>query len=369
MQPVLLSFFRRFFGERQQVAISFTDFVGQFVGNPILCVVVLLVLGAIIVNGATDAPNAITTAVSTRAMRPKVAIMMAAVCNFVGLLVISLVSSAVAHTIFTMVDFGGDSHTALIAIMAAMVAIIVWGAVAWYFGIPTSQSHSLIAGLTGAAIALVGSFDAINWSEWVKVIYGILLSTLMGFALGWVFFQLIKRLFSNANRQRANVFFKWAQVFSGAGVAFMHGAQDGQKFMSIFMLAFLMASGMGNQSEAMVLPVWMMLICALFMGIGTAAGGERIIKNVGMDMVKLEPFQGFAASLSTLVSLMVATFGGLPVSTTHTSSTAIMGVGAAKNPKGVKWSIAIDMVKTWVLTFPGCGLMGFVFAKLFLVIF
>lgn len=212
MQPVLLSFFRRFFGERQQVAISFTDFVGQFVGNPMLCVVVLLVLGAIIVNGATDAPNAITTAVSTRAMRPKVAIMMAAVCNFVGLLVISLVSSAVAHTIFTMVDFGGDSHTALIAIMAAMVAIIVWGAVAWYFGIPTSQSHSLIAGLTGAAIALVGSFDAINWSEWVKVIYGILLSTLMGFALGWVFFQLIKRLFSNANRQRANVFFKCVKV-------------------------------------------------------------------------------------------------------------------------------------------------------------
>ena len=344
-------------------------FAAAFASDPILALIVILTLGATVVNGATDAPNAITTAVSTRAMRPKVAIMMAAVCNFVGLLVISVVSSAVAHTIFTMVDFGGDSHTALIAIMAAMVAIIVWGAVAWYFGIPTSQSHSLIAGLTGAAIALVGSFDAINWSEWVKVIYGILLSTLMGFALGWVFFQLIKRLFSNANRQRANAFFKWAQVFSGAGVAFMHGAQDGQKFMSIFMLAFLMASGMGNQSESMVLPVWLMLICALFMGLGTAAGGERIIKNVGMDMVKLEPFQGFAASLSTLVSLMVATFGGLPVSTTHTSSTAIMGVGAAKNPKGVKWSIAIDMVKTWVLTFPGCGLMGFVLAKLFLVIF
>ena len=358
-----------FLGERQQVTISFTDFIGQFAGNPMLCVVVLLVIGAIIVNGATDAPNAITTAVSTRAMRPRSAIIMAAICNFVGLLVISLVSSAVAHTIFTMVDFGGDSHTALIAIMAAMVAIIVWGAVAWYFGIPTSQSHSLIAGLTGAAIALVGSFDAINWNEWVKVIYGILLSTLMGFALGWVFFQIIKRLFVNANRQRANVFFKWAQVLSGAGVAFMHGAQDGQKFMSIFILAVMMASGMGSQAESMVLPVWLMLVCALSMGLGTAVGGERIIKNVGMDMVKLEPFQGFAASLSTFVSLMVATFGGLPVSTTHTSATAIMGVGAAKNPKGVKWSIAIDMVKTWVLTFPGCGLMGFVFAKLFLVIF
>ncbi len=351
------------------MTISFADFVGQFASNPMLCIVALLVIGAIIVNGATDAPNAITTAVSTRAMRPRVAIVMAAVCNFFGLLVISLVSSAVAHTIFTMVDFGGDSHAALIAVMAAMVAIIVWGAVAWYFGIPTSQSHSLIAGLTGAAIALMGSFDAINWSEWVKVIYGILLSTLMGFALGWAFFQLIKRLFANANRQRANAFFKWAQVLSGAGVAFMHGAQDGQKFMSIFILAVMMASGLGSQAESMVLPVWLMLVCALSMGLGTAVGGERIIKNVGMDMVKLEPFQGFAASMSTFVSLMVATFGGLPVSTTHTSATAIMGVGAAKNPKGVKWSIAIDMVKTWVLTFPGCGVMGFAFAKLFLLVF
>ena len=119
----------------------------------------------------------------------------------------------------------------------------------------------------------------------------------------------------------------------------------------------------------MTLPVWLMLICALAMGLGTAVGGERIIKNVGMDMVKLEPFQGFAASLSTCVSLVVATFGGLPVSTTHTNTTAIMGVGAAKNPKGVKWSIAIDMVKTWLLTFPGCGLMGFIFAKVFLLIF
>lgn len=343
-------------------------FMGELLSSPILLIVAVLNIGVILVNGATDAPNAIATAVSTRAMSSRRAIIMAAICNFVGLLVISFVSSAVAQTIFSMVDFGGDSHTALIALMAAMIAIIVWGVAAWWFGIPTSQSHSLIAGLTGAAIALMGSFDAINWSEWVKVIYGILLSTLMGFALGWVFFKVIRRLFKNANRQRANVFFKWAQIIAGAGVAFMHGAQDGQKFMSIFILAILMAMGMGNQLDDMALPIWLMVLCALSMGIGTAVGGERIIKNVGMDMVKMESFQGFAASLSTCVSLVVATFGGLPVSTTHTNTTAIMGVGAAKNPKGVKWSIAIDMVKTWVLTFPGCGLMGFIFAKIFLLI-
>lgn len=350
------------------MTIDLAFFLGQLLQNPVLVVVVVLNVGVIIVNGATDAPNAIATAVSTRAMRPRTAILMAAVCNFLGLLLVSLVSTAVAATIFSMVDFGGDSRAALIALMAAMVAIIVWGTAAWWFGIPTSQSHSLIAGLTGAAIAVQGGFDAINGAEWIKVIYGILLSTLMGFGLGWIFYKGIGRLCENVNRLKANRFFRVAQIFGGAGVAFMHGAQDGQKFMSIFMLAITMAAGLGAGSGEMALPLWLMVLCALNMGLGTAVGGERIIKSVGVDMVKLEAFQGFAASLSTFVSLIAATFGGLPVSTTHTNTTAIMGVGAARNPKAVKWSIAIDMVKTWVLTFPGCGLLGFVCAKLFLMI-
>lgn len=351
------------------MTIDWSMFINEFLSNPMMLVVSLLNIGVIIVNGATDAPNAIASAVSCRAITIRRAIIMAAICNFAGLIVISFISSAVAETIFTMVDFGDDAHSAIIALMAAMVAIIVWGATAWWFGIPTSQSHSLIAGLTGAAIALMGSFDAINWSEWVKVLYGILLSTLLGFALGWLFFRLIRRLFVDADRQRANVFFKWAQIIAGAGVAFMHGAQDGQKFMSIFILAIVLSLGLDNNAYAMQLPLWLMLVCALAMGLGTAVGGERIIKNVGVDMVKLEMVQGFAASMSTFVSLLIATFGGLPVSTTHTNTTAIMGAGASKNPKSVRWSIAIDMVKTWVLTFPGCGLMGFIFAKLFLVIF
>ncbi len=351
-----------------ELELSF--FLNELITSPMFLFVAILNIGVIIVNGATDAPNAIATAVSTRAMKPRHAIIMAAICNFVGLLVISLISPAVAQTIFNMVDFGTDAHSALVTLMAAMVSIIVWGATAWWFGIPTSQSHSLIAGLTGAAIALMGSLDAINWSEWIKVIYGILLSTLMGFGLGWINLKVIMKLFQNANRQNANRFFKGAQIFAGAGVAFMHGAQDGQKFMSIFILAIMMAAGLGMDPSALdTLPVWLMIICALTMGAGTAMGGERIIKSVGVDMVKLEAYQGFAASLSTCISLVVATFGGLPVSTTHTNTTAIMGVGAAKNPKRVKWSIAIDMVKTWVLTFPGCGLLGFVFAKIFLLIF
>ena len=241
----------------------------------------------------------------------------------------------------------------------------MWGAAAWWFGIPTSQSHSLIAGLTGAAIALQGGFGAINGGEWMKVVYGILLSTLLGFFLGWANSKIVGRVCRNMDRKRTTKVFRWAQVASGAGVAFMHGAQDGQKFMSIFVLAITLATGVG-QADQMVLPIWLMFFCALNMGIGTAVGGERIIKSVGLDMVKLEPFQGFAASAATFFCLMLSTFAGLPVSTTHTNTTAIMGVGAAKRKSAVKWGIAVDMVKTWVLTFPGCGLLGFAFAHLFL---
>ena len=347
------------------MTIEWATFIAELASNPVLVAVTLLNSGVIVVNGATDAPNAIATVVSTRAMKPKLAILMAAVCNFLGLLLVSLVTSAVAHTIFNMVDFGGNSQQALIALTAAMIAIIVWGAAAWWFGIPTSQSHSLIAGLTGAAIALQGGFGAINGGEWMKVVYGILLSTLLGFFLGWANSKIVGRVCRNMDRKRTTKVFRWAQVASGAGVAFMHGAQDGQKFMSIFVLAITLATGVG-QADQMVLPIWLMFFCALNMGIGTAVGGERIIKSVGLDMVKLEPFQGFAASAATFFCLMLSTFAGLPVSTTHTNTTAIMGVGAAKRKSAVKWGIAVDMVKTWVLTFPGCGLLGFAFAHLFL---
>ena len=345
---------------------DFGAFIAAFCSDPVLALIVLLTLGATVVNGATDAPNAIATVVGTKAMKPTPAIAMAAVCNFIGLAAITMISSAVAMTIFKMVDFGGNNHAALVALAAAMVAIIVWGVAAWYFGIPTSQSHSLIAGITGAAIALQGSFDAINGAEWIKVVYGILLSTLLGFFLGWANSKIIGRVCRNRDRHRSAACFRWAQVVSGAGVAFMHGAQDGQKFMSIFVLAITLATGVG-QADQMVLPIWLMFFCALNMGLGTAVGGERIIKSVGVDMVKLEPFQGFAASCATFFCLMLSTFAGLPVSTTHTNTTAIMGVGAAKRKSAVKWGIAVEMVKTWVLTFPGCGLLGFVFAHLFLM--
>ena len=348
------------------MTIEWATFIAELGSNPMLVAVTLLNIGVIVVNGATDAPNAIATVVSTRCMSAKTAIVMAAICNFFGLLLITLVSSAVANTIFHMVDFGGDNHSALLALLAAMVAIIVWGVAAWFFGIPTSQSHSLIAGLTGAAVALQGGFGGVNWAEWMKVIYGILLSTFMGFGFGWLVSKGLMHSLRGFNRVKLDHFFKWAQIAAGAGVAFMHGAQDGQKFMSVFVLAITLATGVGSADD-MLLPMWLMLFCALNMGLGTAVGGKRIIKSVGMDMVKLEKYQGFSASFAATVCLLIATFGGLPVSTTHTKTTAIMGVGAAKRKSAVKWGIAVDMVKTWVLTFPGCGLLGFAFGRLFLL--
>ncbi len=355
------------FVERLYVVIQWGVFLSELMSNPLLVVVTLLNMGVIVVNGATDAPNAIASVVGTRSMPAKYAIIMAACCDFFGLLFITLISSAVANTIFHMVDFGGDQHAALMALMAAMVAIIIWGATAWFFGIPTSQSHSLIAGLTGAAIALQGGLGGINMGEWMKVIYGILLSTFMGFTGGWLVSKLLTRLCENVDRRRADKAFRWAQVVAGASVSLMHGAQDGQKFMGIFVLAITLATGVG-QADQMMLPVWLMLFCAINMGTGTALGGKKIIKSVAVDMVKMEKYQGFAASITASVSLLVATLFGLPVSTTHTANTAIMGVGAAKRASAVKWGVAVDMVKTWVLTFPGCGLMGFVVAKLFLMI-
>ena len=290
---------------------------------------------------------------------------MAAICNFIGLVGITAISTAVAGTIFGMVDFGGDNHAALVALAAAMIAIIVWGVAAWALGIPTSQSHSLIAGITGAAIALQGGLGGVNADQWIKVIYGLVISTVLGFGTGWLFVRLIKRACAGFSRSATTRFFKWAQIVAGAGVAVLHGAQDGQKFLSLAMLAVML--GMYGTSDMQGFPLWLIVLISLAMSLGTAVGGRKIIKSVGLEMVKMEQYQGFAACLSACFCIGLATFAGMPVSTTHTKTTAIMGVGAEKSLRGVKWNLAGRMVLTWVLTFPGCGFLAWAFTYLFLL--
>lgn len=344
------------------------EFINQALGNPMLLVSTLLTLGVILVNGWTDAPNAIATCVSTRAIGVRKAIIMAAIFNFFGVLVMTAINKSVAMTIYNMVDFGGDAHLSLIALCAAMAAIVIWATAAWYFGIPTSESHALIAGISGAAVAIQNSFSGINGEEWVKVIYGIFLSTLLGFCLGFITSKLTVFLFRNRNRSKSDRFFSAAQVAGGAAMAFMHGAQDGQKFMAIFLLGATFASGDSTTSNFIV-PIWLMILCSAIMGLGTSIGGYRIIKSVGMDMVKLKPYQGFAADCSATLCLLLSSLTGIPVSTTHTKTTAIMGVGAARRMRNVNWNVVKELVLTWVFTFPGCGLLGFGMAKLFLMFF
>ena len=279
----------------------------------------------------------------------------------------TLVSTAVADTLSSMVDFGGDSHAALIALAAAMVSIVTWSSLAWVFGIPTSESHALIAGLTGAALAVHGGLSGVNAGEWVKVLYGLVLSTVLGFAAGWVIAKVIPLLCRNVDRRAANDFFAKMQVWAAAGASAMHGAQDGQKFMSTAMLAIMLSQGL--TTEGVRFPLWLEVICAAVMALGTGVGGKPIIKKVGIDMVRLEQYQGFAAALSATGALLVATLTGLPVSTTHTSSSSMMGAGAAKDPRSVDWGVANEMVLTWLCTFPGCGLIGFALTKLFLLLF
>lgn len=347
--------------------LSLSEFLSGFISNPALAITSLLTLGVILVNGWTDAPNAIATCVTTRAMKPRNAVIMAAICNFLGIFLMTQINSTVAMTIYNMVDFGGESHEAMIALCAALFAIVTWATLAWVFGIPTSESHALIAGLSGAAIALHGSFDGINGAEWIKVLYGLVLSAALGFVLGYIVAKITQTVCRDMNRRKTNTFFRWAENFGGAASAFMHGAQDGQKFMSVFLLGISLVKGQ-NESNFEI-PFWLMVLCSLTMALGTSMGGYKIIKSVGQDMVKLELYQGFSADFASVICMLLATFTGLPISTTHTKTTASMGVGAAKRFSSVNFGVVKEMALAWILTFPGCGLIGFLMAKLFMFIF
>ena len=239
---------------------------------------------------------------------------------------------------------------------------------AWYFGIPTSESHALIAGLSGAAIALQGGLSGINGGEWIKVIYGLILSAALGFALGYAVCKAVTFICRGFDRRKTNCFFKYGQIAGAAMTAFMHGAQDGQKFMGVLLLGVFLMNGQ-DTTEGAILPVWMMILCSVVMGLGTSVGGKKIIKSVGMDMVKLEKYQGFAADIAASLCLLVSSLFGIPVSTTHTKTTAIMGVGAVKRLSSINLKVVKEMVMTWVLTFPGCGIIGFLMARLFMFLF
>ncbi|MFA5561854.1 MAG: inorganic phosphate transporter [Eubacteriales bacterium] len=333
--------------------------------------IIVLVVGVIFVNGWTDAPNAIATAVSTRSITPKGGVMVAAVFNLLGVLVMTWISPKVAETISKLCNFDsiGGSGRSLVVLAAAMFAIVLWAVLAWFFGIPTSESHALIAGLTGSALAL-GGLDAINMSEWGKVFIGLGISSVLGFTFGYGINRGLEKTCRNLNRPKANRFFRRGERVMAGVMAFLHGAQDGQKFIGVFLLGLFLNGRVNKTADGFfVIPFWLMLLCALVMSLGTSIGGYRIIKSVGMDMVKLEVHQGFSSDLAAASCLLLSTLFGIPLSTTHTKTTSMVGVACSRRASAVDWRVVMEMISAWVITFPFCGLIGYLMAKLFLLIF
>ena len=330
--------------------MSLSDLFTQVAHNPVLGLTCLLVLAVVLVNGWTDAPNAIATVVTTGVLPFRRAVALAAVCNLMGVLVMTAVSATVAETIYSIADFGPDRAAALSALCAALCAIVLWAVLAWRFGVPTSESHALVAGLTGAALALPGGLDNIRAGAWGRVLLGLVLSVALGWWVGGLCRRLLERLHPSLPLCRRG------QLAGAGAMAFLHGAQDGQKFLGVFLLGAALAQG-GGVGQTFSVPGWLMLLCAAVMALGTAMGGRRIIETVGRDMVILAPQEGLAADLGGGLCLLLCTLAGLPVSTTH-------GAGSVGGGT-VNRRVAARIALTWLFTFPGCGLLGFLLASLF----
>lgn len=348
--------------------ITFSDFLHAAVSNPYMLISVVLTVGVVIANGWAAAPNAVASSVATHSVSPAKAILVAGVFNAMGLIAMTFINSSVALTIYRMVDFRGNQRHSLVALYAAMAAILIWTFAAWKIGIPTSQGHALIAAVSGAAVALQGGLSGIYWSEWVKVLYGLVLSVVLSVVLGFSLSLFTEMLFTNAVRRKTTPLFKKAQIGGAAALSFMNGAQDGQKLMGLFLLGLFLAKG-NYGTDNVRIPLWIMVTCAFFTTAGTFIGGARIIRTVGLKMVKIEPYQGVAADLAASASLMIASLLGLPASLNQTKTMAVIGGGASRKLSAVNWGLVKGIVLTWIFTFPGCGLLGYMLAWLLIKLF
>jgi inorganic phosphate transporter, PiT family len=326
----------------------------MFDGN--LLLVLGLILAAEFVNGWTDAPNAIATVVSTRVLSPYQALIMATVLNAVG----AMSGTAVAATIGK--DIVKPDTINMMTVGAAMVGIIFWSTLAWYYGMPTSESHALIAGLTGAALATAGP-ESLVATGWNKVLIGLLFSTFLGFFGGLLLMALLYRILAHRRPGTVRKVFGRLQILSAAFMAFSHGSNDGQKFIGVFTLSLLL----GGIIPEFKVPIWVIILCAATMGVGTAVGGWRIVKTMGLKLTKLEPVHGFAAETAAALTIELATRLGIPLSTTHTINTSIIGVGATRRLSAVRWGVTLEIVSAWILTFPICGIIGWLATKLFIM--
>ena len=328
--------------------ISFFEFLKEAILSPPLLTATALTLGVIFVNGWTDAPNAIASCVCSGTLSMRAAVCLAAVCNLFGVLIMTYLNCSVAKNIFDSADFSGSKqgHAALCAAMASVILLAVG---AWIFGIPTSESHAIISALIGAALACGAKVHA---RVIIYTFIGLILSVMGGFIAGYFLFSFMQR------REYKKQSLERMQILGAILMSFMHGAQDGQKFISIFLVAISLSGG----SAGFGIPPWTAILCSVTMAAGTALGGGRIIRTVGQKMVKLDLKPGVCADIAGSISLFLSTCLGLPVSTTHAKTSAVMGCGFVDAELDTR--TACEMLAAWIITFPACFIMGYIFTKL-----
>lgn len=314
--------------------------------DAIFILTLLIVVGALafdFINGFHDTANAIATSVSTKALRPRHAIILAAFMNFLGAMSFTGVAKTITKDIVNPFTLENGS----IVILSALIAAIAWNLITWYFGIPSSSSHAIIGAIAGAAIAAAG-FESLNYGGFIKIIQALIFSPIIAFILGYTVYSIFKVVFKNFNLTKTNRNFRLFQIATASIQAFTHGTNDAQKAMGIITMALIA----NNYATTDDIPLWVQVSCATAMGLGTSIGGWKIIKTVGGKIMKIRPVNGVAADLSGAMIIFGATYIHLPVSTTHVISSSILGVGASHRVKGVKWGTAQRMLITWVITLP-----------------
>ena len=316
-----------------------------------LALIVFLALVFDYINGFHDTANAIATVVSTGVLSARKAILMAGVLNFGG----ALLGTAVAITIAK--GIADSQYVVPAVVIAALIAAILWNLITWYFGIPSSSSHALVGGLSGAVIAHSGR-NALHTTKLKEVGTFLVVSPVLGLLIGMLLILAILWVCRRIPSHRVNVAFRKLQLVSAATMAFAHGTNDAQKSMGIIALGLITYGKLTAQGAHVDVPVWVKLACATAMGLGTMSGGWKIIKTMGSKIVKLRPIHGFAAETSAAIVLLTTAHFGIPVSTTHVISGAIMGVGTSMNASAVRWGVAGNILVAWVLTIPVSALLA-----------
>ncbi|MED5016797.1 inorganic phosphate transporter [Paenibacillus chibensis] len=321
----------------------------------VIGIVIFLALAFDFINGFHDTANAIATSVSTRALKPRTAIILAAVMNFVGAILFTGVAKKIGGSVTdpTTLDNG------LEVVIATLLAAIIWNLATWWLGIPSSSSHALIGALAGAVFVGAGS-SHIKWSGFIEIVEGLLLSPLIAFVIGYIIMTILKWIFAKKSPHTVNKGFRTMQILTAAAQSFTHGTNDAQKAMGIITFA-LVTSGHLDQLEV---PLWVKIAAATSMALGTSIGGWKIIKTMGTKIFKIEPINGFAADFTSASVIFGATLLHLPVSTTHAVTSAILGVGSAKRFSEVKWSLAGRIVITWFITIPISAILAGIIYKI-----